>query len=198
MIARLRGQLVEKQPNYALVDVSGVGYALTVPVSTFSEIGDPGQEVALHVHTHVREDTLALFGFATRQEKSLFARLITVNGVGPRLAIAVLSGLPSADLLTAIRSGDTKTLTLIPGVGRKTGERIILELREKLGPIESAEAGESASTPASGIEADVLSAMLNLGCSADAAEKALRAAREAGTPREFEPLFRKALELVRR
>lgn len=197
MIARLRGQLVEKQPNSAIVDVAGVGYALTIPVSTYSEIGEAGGEVSLHVHTHVREDALALFGFSTRHEKSLFELLVTVNGVGPRLAIAVLSGLPTPDLLTAIRSGDAKTLTRIPGVGRKTGERIILELREKLGPIE-APASEQAAAPASGVEADVLSAMLNLGCTADAAEKALRSAREAGSPNEFEPLFRKAFALVRR
>jgi len=197
MIARLRGQLVEKQPNSAIVDIAGVGYALTIPVSTYSEIGEAGANVSLHVHTHVREDALALFGFSTRHEKSLFELLITVNGVGPRLAIAVLSGLPTPELLTAIRSGDGKTLTRIPGVGRKTGERIILELREKLGPIEAPE-GEQAAAPASGVEADVLSAMLNLGCTADAAEKALRSAREAGAPNEFEPLFRKAFALVRR
>ena len=155
-----------------------------------------GAEVALHAHTHVREDALALFGFLTKQEKGLFEKLITVNGVGPRLAVTVLSGLPTDELLGAIRSGDAKTLTLIPGVGRKTGERIILELREKLGAVETGE--EPAVSPGAALEGDVVSAMSNLGCTAEAARKAVEKARQGGVATEFEPLFRRALELVRR
>ena len=135
MIARLRGKLLEKQPNFALVDVGGVGYGVAIPVSTFSQLGEPGGEVLLHTYTHVREDALALFGFTSVGEKELFERLITVSGIGPRLAITILSGVPIDELKTAIRAGDTKRLTRIPGVGRKTGERMVVELREKLGTV---------------------------------------------------------------
>ncbi len=196
MIALLRGKLLEKSPNLALLDVGGVGYALTVPVSTFSGLPELGSEVVLHAYTYVREDALALFGFLTKQEKALFEKLISVNGVGPRLGVTVLSGLPTEELLGAIRAGDAKTLTRIPGVGRKTGERIILELREKLGAVE---AGETVPpSPAAALEEDVVSAMSNLGCTADAARKAVELARQQGAAAEFEPLFRRALELVRR
>ena len=196
MIARLRGKLAEKLPNSVLIDVQGVGYAAAVPVSTFSALPDVGAEATLFIHTHVREDALALYGFATRREKGLFEKLITVGGVGPRLALAVLSGLPTEELLGAIRAGDANRLVRIPGVGRKTGERIILELREKLGPVEGAEPGASA--PPRGLQADVISALVNLGCTADAAEKAVAEARKQGTAEEFEPLFRRSLELIRR
>ncbi len=196
MIAFLRGKLLEKSPNLALVDVGGVGYSLTIPVSTFSELPESGAEVSLYAHTYVREDALALFGFLTKQEKALFEKLISVNGVGPRLAVTVLSGLPTEELLGAIRSADSKTLTRIPGVGRKTGERIILELREKLGAVEGG--GAPAPSPTAALEQDVVSAMSNLGCTADAARKAVEAARKEGAPAEFEPLFRRALELMRR
>ena len=197
MIAHLRGIILVKQPNAAVVDVGGVGYALTIPVSTFASLPNIGDEAAFQVYTHVREDALALFGFLTTTEKEVFEKLISVNGVGPRLAVTVLSGLPTAELLTAIRSGDVNTLTRIPGVGRKTGERIILELREKLGVVEGA--ADGAGQPAmSGLERDVISAMVNLGCSADAAGAAVKKAQEDGVEAEFEPLFRKALSLVRR
>lgn len=197
MIAHLRGIILEKQPNAAVVDVGGVGYALTIPVSTFSRLPNVGDEAAFQVHTHVREDALALFGFLTRMEKEIFEKLISVNGVGPRLAVTVLSGLPTAELLLAIRSGDVNTLIKIPGVGRKTGERIILELREKLGAAEGA-AESGGQSAMSGLERDVISAMVNLGCSADAAGAAVKKARQDGAEAEFEPLFRKALSLVRR
>lgn len=197
MIAHLRGIILVKQPNAAVVDVGGVGYALTIPVSTFSSLPNVGDEAAFQVHTHVREDALALFGFLTTTEKEIFEKLISVNGVGPRLAVTVLSGLPTAELLLAIRSGDVNTLIKIPGVGRKTGERIILELREKLGAVEgAAEGGVQSAT--SGLEHDVISAMVNLGCSADAAGAAVKKAQQDGVVAEFEPLFRKALSLVRR
>ena len=197
MIAHLRGIILVKQPNAAVVDVGGVGYALTIPISTFSSLPDVGDEATFQVHTHVREDALALFGFLTTTEREIFEKLISVNGVGPRLAVTVLSGLPTAELLTAIRAGDVNTLTRIPGVGRKTGERIILELREKLGAVEGAAAGVGQSAM-SGLEHDVISAMVNLGCSADAAGAAVKKAQQDGADAEFEPLFRKALSLVRR
>ena len=199
MIARLTGKLLEKSPNHAVVDCSGVGYAVTMPVSALSQLPEPGGDVSLHIYTYVREDTLALYGFLSGREKAVFEKLITVNGVGPRLAVSVLSGLPLDELLAVIASGDAKSLTRIPGVGRKTGERIILELREKLDSIEGGGAAAAATrSPAAAIEQDVVSAMLNLGCSQDAAERAVAKAREDGAPLEFDPLFRKALELVRR
>ena len=196
MIAHLRGKLAEKQPNLVVVDVDGVGYELTIPVSTYLQLGNAGEEVALHTHTHVREDSLALFGFATRHEKSIFEKLITVSGIGPRLAVTVLSGLPAGDLATAIRNGDVATLTRIPGVGRKTGERMVLELREKLIPAGEGEAGLPSGM--STIERDVISALLNLGCSRPAAEKAVRNALNESDSGGFEPLFRRSLELMGR
>lgn len=198
MIARLRGKLLEKQPNFALVDVGGVGYGVTIPVSTFSHLGQPGGEVSLHIYTHVREDTLALFGFASGGEKGLFEKLIGVSGIGPRLAITILSGVPIDELTTAIRAGDAKRLTRIPGVGRKTGERMVLELREKLGALDEAAAEGAEDGVAGSTQQDVISAMLNLGCTRDAAQKAVRKAVEEGIANEFEPLFRRSLDLVGR
>jgi Holliday junction DNA helicase RuvA len=197
MIAHLRGTLLEKKPNLALVDVGGVGYALTIPVSTFSQLGNPGEQISLHTFTHVREDTLALFGFFTRGEKELFERLITVNGIGPKLAVTILSGVPAEELLGAIRAGDSKRLMRVPGVGRKGSERIVLELREKLGPL-SPDGGATAETGGGGVEQDVISALQNLGCTRDAAQTAVRKALDAGVGREFEPLFRRSMELVGR
>jgi Holliday junction DNA helicase RuvA len=199
MIAYLRGRLLEKHPNQVIVDIGGVGYDVTVPVSTFSLLPDPGAEVRLHVHTHVREDALALFGFLSPDEKILFEKLITVSGIGPRLAISVLSGLPIAGLVAAIRGGALDHLVRIPGVGRKTAERIILELRDKLDGLAGAELPRpaAAAAPLSTIEQDVLSALLNLGCTRPVAEKAVAKAKAAGTPDEFEPLFRRAMESVR-
>jgi Holliday junction DNA helicase RuvA len=198
MIAHLRGTLLEKKPNLALLDVGGVGYAVTIPVSTFSQLGDPGEQTSLHTFTYVREDTLALFGFFTRGEKELFERLITVNGIGPRLAVTILSGVPTEELVTAIRAGDAKRLTRVPGVGRKGSERIVLELREKLGPL--APEGDTVAAPTSdaGVEQDVISALQNLGCTRDAAQAAVRKALEAGIEHDFEPLFRRSMELVGR
>ncbi len=199
MIAHLRGKLLEKQPNLALVDVGGVGYSLTISVSTFSLLGDPGDPVALHTYTHVREDTLALFGFSTRDEKAVFEKLIGVAGIGPRLAVTILSGLPIDELLGAIRAGDAVRLTRIPGVGRKTGERIVLELREKLGALSGSETGKAAvAGTADPMLRDVVSALMNLGCTRDAAEKAARKALSNGVATEFEPLFRRSLELMNR
>ncbi len=196
MIALLRGLLVEKHPNQAVVEVGGVGYDVTIPVSTFTQLADPGAEVRLRIHTHVREDALALYGFATQDEKALFEKLIGVSGIGPKLAITILSGLAAPDLVSAIRRGEVDRLVRIPGIGKKTAERMVLELRDKLPAI----AGEEPTPPAaalSAIDQDVLSALLNLGCARPQAENAVRKAKAAGLPAEFEPLFRRALELVR-
>jgi Holliday junction DNA helicase RuvA len=195
MIAVLRGVLAEKHPNQAIVDVAGVGYDVTIPISTYASLPDAGSEVRLRIHTHVREDSLALYGFLSQDEKNLFEKLIGVSGIGPSLAIKVLSGLAAAELITAIRKGELERLVRIPGVGKKTAERMVLELRDKLpAPLGQ----ERTAAPALGeIEQDVLSALLNLGCARPAAELAVRKAKSGGTPVEFEPLFRRALELVR-
>ncbi len=199
MIAYLRGLLLEKRPNQVIVETGGVGYDVTISVSTFSQLPEPGAEVRLYVHTHVREDALALFGFLSAGEKALFEKLITVSGIGPRLAISVLSGLPLADLVGAIRSGALEQLVRIPGVGRKTAERLVLELRDKLDELAPGTPPRAATpaAPLSAVEQDVLSALLNLGCTRPVAEKAVLKAKAAGAAAEFEPLFRRALEFVR-
>jgi Holliday junction DNA helicase RuvA len=200
MIASLRGVLLEKRPNQIVVDVHGVGYDVTIPISTYSALPDAGAEIKVVIHTHVREDALALFGFLTSDEKLLFEKLISVSGIGPKLGISVLSGLPAADLASAIRSGDVQKLTRIPGVGKKTAERMVLELRDKVDLAAGAAAPATTEKPApfSDIEFDVLSALINLGCQRPAAETAIRKAVAAGVPpNQFEPLFRKSLELVR-
>jgi Holliday junction DNA helicase RuvA len=198
MIAHLRGSLLEKRPNGAIIDVGGVGYEVAISVSTFTNLPDPGTEVRLRVHTHVREDAIALFGFLTADEKALFERLISVSGIGPKLAITVLSGLAAADLVTAIRAAQTDRLVRIPGVGKKTAERIVLELKDKLEGIAGAPVAAPATTkPLTDLEHDVLSALMNLGCQRAAAENAIRKAEAAGAGAEFEGLFRKSLELVR-
>src|SRR5215469_16719157 len=162
MIALLRGTLLEKHPNQAIVDAGGVGYEVTIPVSTFTHLPDPGTEVRLRIHTHVREDALSLYGFLSQDEKALFEKLISVSGIGPTLAVKVLSGLSATDLILYIRRGEIERLVKIPGVGKKTAERMVLELRDKL----PAPAGEEPQAPTaetlSPIDQDVLSALLNL------------------------------------
>lgn len=201
MIAFLRGTLLEKHPNQAIIDVGGVGYDVQIPVSTFSALPEAGGEVRLRIHTHVREDALLLYGFLTSEEKALFEKLISVSGIGPKLGITVLSGLNTADLLTAIRGSGVDQLVRIPGVGKKTAERIVLELKDKLDGVGiPAAAGATAPPPApvlSSVELDVLSALINLGCNRGAAEGAVRKAKASGIGNEFEPLFRRSLELVR-
>jgi Holliday junction DNA helicase RuvA len=200
MIAQLRGTLIEKHPNQAIVDIQGVGYDVTIPVSTFSALPETGAEVKLRVHTHVREDAIALFGFVSSEEKTLFEKLIGVSGIGPKLAITVLSGLATPDLITAIRTGQTDRLVRIPGVGKKTAERMILELKDKLegiGFVSSPAAPAEKPAAMTEVEMDVLSALVNLGCQRGAAETAIRKAAAAGAGGAFEPLFRRALELVR-
>ena len=198
MIALLKGVLVEKHPNQAIIDVAGVGYDVTIPISTYSKLPDAGTAVRLHIHTHVREDVLALYGFLSGDEKALFEKLISVSGIGPTLAVKVLSGLAAVDLLTSIRKGEVDRLVRIPGVGKKTAERIVLELRDKVPAPAGQEPERPAPAPAlTAIDQDVLSALLNLGCARPAAEAAVRKAKAAGVPADFEPLFRRALELVR-
>jgi Holliday junction DNA helicase RuvA len=197
MIASLHGVLVEKHPNQAVVETGGVGYDVTIPVSTFSHLPDAGAEVRLRIHTHVREDALALYGFLTQDEKLLFEKLIAVSGIGPKLAVTILSGLAATDLTHAIRRGEVDRLVRIPGIGKKTAERLVLELRDKLPAVTGEEAPAPAAAALSPVDQDVLSALLNLGCARPQAESAVRKAKAAGAPAEFEPLFRRALELVR-
>jgi Holliday junction DNA helicase RuvA len=196
MIAQLRGTLLEKHPNQAIVETGGVGYDVAIPVSTFTHLPDAGAEVRLRIHTHVREDALALYGFLTIDEKSLFEKLIGVSGIGPTLAVKVLSGVTAVDFANAIRRGEVERLVRIPGVGKKTAERMVLELRDKLPAIAGEEPTAAPAEAFSAIEQDVLSALQNLGCARPQAEAAVRKAK-SGAPAEFEPLFRRALELVR-
>ena len=197
MIALLRGTLVEKHPNQVILDVGGVGYDVIVPISTFSKLPDAGTETRLRIHTHVREDILALYGFLTLDEKNMFEKLIGVNKIGPGLAIKILSGMEAGDLLSAIRRNQIEKLVRIPGVGKTMAERLVLELRNKLPAPASGDDQPPAAPSLSALDEDVLSALLNLGCARPAAEAAVRKARAAGAPDQFEPLFRKALELVR-
>lgn len=194
MIAHLRGKLLAKHPNQAIIETAGVGYDVTISIPTFSDLPAAGGEAALHIHTHVREDAIALYGFFRPAEKSLFEKLINVSGIGPKLAITILSGMPADDMVGAIRGNDVARLTRIPGIGRKTAERMVLELRDKL----PAPGQEVAPTPAvSGVEEDVLSALMNLGYQRPAAEKALAAARN-GKEKSFESMFREALAALSR
>ena len=202
MIALLRGVLLEKQPNQAIVETGGVGYDVTIPVSTYTHLPEAGTEVKLRIYTHVREDALALYGFLSADEKAIFEKLIGVSGIGPSLAVKILSGLAAPDLINAIRRGEVERLVRIPGIGKKTAERMVLELRDKLPAVSGDEpAAASGSAALSPVEQDVLSALLNLGCGRPQAEAAVRKAKAAGAnaaaSAEFEPLFRRALELVR-
>jgi Holliday junction DNA helicase RuvA len=196
MIAHLRGKLLSKHPNQIVVETSGVGYEVNISVPTFSELPANGSEVALHIHTHVREDLIALYGFLRPAEKQLFEKLMTVSGIGAKLAITILSGMAADEMARAIRGNDVARLTRIPGIGKKTAERMVLELRDKL----PAAAGTSApSTPAiSPTEEDVLSALVNLGYQRAAVEKALASAvknrvGKGETMASFDALFREAL-----
>jgi Holliday junction DNA helicase RuvA len=193
MIATLHGALAEKHPSRLVVDISGVGYEVNVPLSTFYVVGDLGTDVRLQIHTHVREDTLSLFGFATRLEIELFEHLIGISGVGPRLALAVLSGLEPADLVRAIRNADVARLTGIPGVGKKTADRISLELKDKLPAVVVDDREKTELTDESeDLQSDVMSALLNLGYHRSLAERAVAdaLASESG---DFEETLRQAL-----
>jgi len=176
MIAHLRGRLISKHPNQAIVEAAGVGYDVTITVPTFSDLPAVGSEVALHIHTHVREDAFALFGFLRADEKQLFEKLITVSGIGPKLAITILSGMATADMVGAIRGNDFARLTRIPGIGKKTAERMCVELRDKL----DAFGAPQPVVTVSPVEEDVISALANLGYQRPLAEKAVeRAATSA-------------------
>jgi Holliday junction DNA helicase RuvA len=200
MIARLCGRLAEKEPNRIIVDVGGVGYDVAVPLSTYYTLGEPGSDVVLRVHTHVREDTLALYGFSTGLELQIFERLIGISGIGPRLALAVLSGIDVTDLVRAVMGGDVGRLTAIPGIGKKTAERIGLELKDKLpkGIVDETSAGLDAGAPGSGLRRDLLSALLNLGYHRPLAERAVDAALVRAESPAFEIVLKQALrELAR-
>jgi len=198
MIAFLRGRLLEKHPNRVVVDVSGVGYDVHVPVSSFYGLGEPGGEVSLRVHTHVREDVIALFGFVTALELQLFERLIAVNGIGPRLALAVLSGIEPPDLVQAIQRGDIARLTAIPGIGKKTAERVVLELKDKVASLAVASPAAEAPAAHGAMRDDLLSALLNLGYHRPAAEKALDRVLEQEPDSTFERALRAALKHLSR
>ncbi|HLF83016.1 MAG TPA: Holliday junction branch migration protein RuvA [Blastocatellia bacterium] len=199
MIARLTGRLVQKQPNSVIIDVGGVGYDVTIPVSTFYELGEPGADVSLKIHTHVREDALQLFGFWTSREKELFLKLTSVSGVGPKLAITMLSGMPAGELINAITTDDHARLTSIPGVGRKTAERVVVELRDKLAVIslEAREAERVASRDLPEGEAavrdDTIAALMALGYPKAIAERAVSFALREEGERTIEAVLKRAL-----
>ncbi|PYU69107.1 MAG: Holliday junction branch migration protein RuvA [Acidobacteria bacterium] len=192
MIGQLRGRLAEKRPNQVLVDVGGVGYLVQVPLSTYAALGELHTEVTLLIHTHVREDTLALYGFVSAREKHFFEMLLSASGVGPTLALKILSGMSVEELVPAIRGSDLARLTRIPGVGRKTAERMVVELKDKLEAV-AVETEKPASSPA-GIEADVVSALVNLGYDGHAAEAAVGEAKRETGAANFEKLLRGALQ----
>jgi Holliday junction DNA helicase RuvA len=200
MIAFLRGRVHHKQPNRVIVDVGGVGYDVHVPLSTFYNLGDEGAEVSLRVHTHVREDTLQLYGFLTELERQVFERLIAISGIGPKLAIVVLSGMEPRDLVAAVQRADVARLTTIPGIGKKTAERIVLELKDRLTQIAvpAAPGAAASAAPADQLRVDLLSALLNLGYHRQQAEKAIDATVKSNPNASFEHAVRTALrELMR-
>jgi Holliday junction DNA helicase RuvA len=200
MIGFLRGRIADKQPNRLIVDVQGVGYEVHVPLSTFYDAGDEGADVTLRIYTHVREDALQLYGFLTDLERHLFERLIGISGIGPKLAIAVLSGMEPRDLLVSVQRGDVARLTSIPGVGKKTSERIVLELKDRLAQIPGSTPAEGA-VPANGadrVRGDLLSALQNLGYHRPQAEKAIDATLHTMSEPTFEQALKAALrELMR-
>lgn len=201
MIAFLTGKLLEKQANTAIVDVGGVGYEVSIPLSTFYELGEVGSDVSLRIYTHVREDAIQLFGFKTVRERDLYLRLLSVQGIGPKMGITMLSGMSADEMILAIRTEDLARLTSIPGVGRKTAERLAIELRDKIGELSSggiaaSDIGSVSSLPADAVFEDALSALVNLGYQRPAAEKALKQAAQDGTEITVQKLLRKALQVL--
>jgi Holliday junction DNA helicase RuvA len=198
VIANLRGTLIEKSPSRLVVDVSGVGYEVLVPLSTFYAVGEAGAPVVLRTHTHVREDVLALYGFLTRVEQDLFERLIAINGVGPKLALAVLSGIEPAELIRAVRGHDVARLTAIPGVGKKTAERIGLELKDRLPASLQAAGGPApaAVSPADQLRDDLLSALVNLGYQRPVAEKSIETVLRDAPDARFEDALKRVLRAL--
>ncbi len=201
MIAYLSGKLLEKQANSVIVDVGGIGYEVNIPLSTFYELGEVGADVQLRIYTHVREDTLQLFGFQTERERRLYLKLISVQGIGAKSGISMLSGMSADELIVAIRTDNLARLTSIPGVGKKTAERIVIELRDKLNEISSGAIQESVTSaqtalPADAVYDDALSALTNLGYQRNAAEKALKQAVQEGTEMSVQKLLRRSLQLL--
>jgi Holliday junction DNA helicase RuvA len=204
MIAYLSGKLLEKQANTVIVDVGGVGYEVMIPLSTFYELGEVGDDVQLRIYTYVREDTLQLFGFKTEREKLLYLKLISVQGIGAKSGIAMLSGMNADEIIVSIRTDNLARLTSIPGVGKKTAERMVIELRDKLDDLTSAAAqgqltSVSGGMPAGSVDAvydDALSALVNLGYQRNAAEKALKQAVQDGTEMSVQKLLRKSLQFL--
>jgi Holliday junction DNA helicase RuvA len=199
MIGQLKGTLLRKKPNLVLLDVHGVGYEVFIPLTSFYELPDEGNEVLLKVHTHVREDALALFGFCSQREKDFFVKLISISGIGPKLAVSILSGARVEELAQAIAESNLARLTAIPGVGRKTAERVVLELKTQITPFLLPEQARAAGAPTGTemLQEDILSALVNLGYPRAGAEKALAAVlRSADVERSFEGLLRHALHLL--
>jgi len=206
MIAHLSGTLLSKQATSVIVDVAGVGYEVTIPLSTFYELADTGSAVQLRIYTHVREDALQLYGFKTARERELFLRIISVSGIGPKLGITLLSGMSADEMIASIRTNNLARLTLIPGIGRKTAERLVVELREKVAAMSSAELEEQLGAPAEvkgeatedSVRADALSALLNLGYQRSAAEKAIDSALVEGGDITVESVLRRSLRKLAR
>ncbi len=198
MIAYLSGKLLEKHANTAIVDVGGVGYEVSIPLSTFYELGETGSDVSLRIYTHVREDAIQLFGFKTNRERDLYLRLISVQGIGPKSGIAMLSGMSAEEIIMAIRSNDLVRLKSIPGVGLKTAERLVIELRDKVGELSDGQLDETAKPPlpSEAVFDDALSALINLGYQRNAAEKALQQAASEGTEMSVQKLLRRSLQLL--
>jgi Holliday junction DNA helicase RuvA len=204
MIALLSGKLVEKQATSVIVETGGVGYEVTIPVSTFYDLGEVGDEIKLRIYTHVREDTLQLYGFRSIQERELFLQLISVSGIGPKLGITMMSGLSAGEFIAAIRTNNLARLTAIPGIGRKTAERLVIELRDKVNALPAAE-GEAMAAAAGGIPAtdsrqttldDTLSALINLGYQRSAAEKALNTAARENVEMSVSAMIRRCLQIL--
>lgn len=200
MIAYLSGKLIEKQANTVIVDVGGVGYEVSIPLSTFYELGEVGSDVQLRIYTHVREDAIQLFGFQTLRERELYLRLISVQGIGAKSGITMLSGMSADEIITAIRSNDLARLKSIPGVGLKTAERLVIELRDKVSELSEGGAALDAASrtalPADAVFEDALSALINLGYQRNAAEKALNQAAQEGTEISVQKLLRRALQVL--
>jgi holliday junction DNA helicase RuvA len=196
MIAHLTGLLLSKSADRLVLDVNGVGYEVVIPFSTYYDLKEPGERVSLHVHTHVKEDTLSLYGFLTLPEKKLFTQLIQISSIGPKLAVTILSGLPVDELRAAVVRADVHRLSSIPGIGKKTAERIILELKDKISK-DGAAAPEEARLGVSGVlQSDVVSALVNLGYARNIAEKAVSRALKEGDHRRFEDLLKKSLRMI--
>ena len=201
MIAFLSGKLLEKQANTVIVDVGGVGYEVSIPLSTFYELGEIGSDIRLRIYTHVREDAIQLFGFKTNRERDLYLKLISVQGIGAKSGISLLSGMSADEIILALRTEDLARLTSIPGVGRKTAERLVIELRDKVSEaaLGAAAGGSSSNEAATGVDAvfeDALSALVNLGYHRNLAEKALKQTVQEGTEMTVQKLLRRSLQIL--